>query len=173
MSKEQNLSVLLSSKSNEHYTPIEIVELAREMLGSIELDPASCLEANKTIKAKFFFSKKEDGLLCSWSAKTIWCNPPYGRIKAKSSQAIWLDKMIEEYKNNKFESGLLLINASTGNKWFKKVWDYPVCLLYRRIQFISDGVIKKQTTHSNAIVYFGKDIEQFKKSFSKIGKIIL
>jgi ParB family chromosome partitioning protein len=40
----------------EWYIPEEYLALAREVMGAIDLDPASTAEAQKTIKAKKFFS---------------------------------------------------------------------------------------------------------------------
>ena len=55
-----------SSETNEHYTPTEIVEAARATLGgTIDLDPASCAEANGWIQAKQIYTRKDDGFLCA------------------------------------------------------------------------------------------------------------
>ncbi|MEK0196157.1 hypothetical protein, partial [Microcoleus anatoxicus] len=60
--KNRNLKVLTSSKSDEHYTPENIVEAAREVMGAIDLDPMSCCEANSTVRATTFYAKEENGL---------------------------------------------------------------------------------------------------------------
>jgi hypothetical protein len=54
------------SLSNEHYTPAKYIEAARTVLGGIDLDPASCEEANKVVKATAFFYKDDDGLTKEW-----------------------------------------------------------------------------------------------------------
>jgi hypothetical protein len=93
-----------SSASNEHYTPRIIVEVAREAMGSIELDPASCELANReNVRAARFFTKEDDGLSRPWDAKTIFVNPPGGRLtiagkrtNRSQAQAFW-HKAVEEW----------------------------------------------------------------------------
>ena len=60
----------------ELYTPAEYVEAARDVMGVIDLDPASCKLANTIIQAKRFYDQKTNGLLKPWSGK-VWMNPPY------------------------------------------------------------------------------------------------
>jgi len=47
----------------EYYTPVEIIEAARRVLGVIDLDPASSEAANQIVKATHIYTVKEDGLL--------------------------------------------------------------------------------------------------------------
>ena len=67
----------LSSLSNEHYTPPSIVEAAREVMGGIDLDPASCRKANRHIKAERYFTQKDNGYLQDWHGR-VFLNPPGG-----------------------------------------------------------------------------------------------
>ena len=54
-----NNSQLINQDSGnyEYYTPIELVNAAREVMGSIDLDPASSETANKLIKATKFYKE--------------------------------------------------------------------------------------------------------------------
>jgi hypothetical protein len=73
------LNILRSySGDPEYYTPSTWVERARNVLGTIDLDPASNEVAQRTIKATTWFDKESDGLQQPWRGN-IWLNPPYGR----------------------------------------------------------------------------------------------
>jgi hypothetical protein len=43
---------------NEWFTPVEYLELVRQVLGEIDLDPASTAKAQQRVQAKKFFTKK-------------------------------------------------------------------------------------------------------------------
>jgi hypothetical protein len=66
-----------SSECNEHYTPNVIVDPARQTLREIDLDPASCDEANERIKAKHIFTRDDDGFARPWFGR-VFLNPPGG-----------------------------------------------------------------------------------------------
>ncbi|MCG9576039.1 hypothetical protein L1D14_07280 [Vibrio tubiashii] len=68
-----------TSGTFEYYTPFDWVEPAREVLGYIDLDPASSLIANETVKAQRFFDMATDGLKQRWDADTIFMNHPFHR----------------------------------------------------------------------------------------------
>lgn len=65
-------------KTVEWYTPQRYIEMAREVMGTIDLDPASNAIAQEWIKARVFYSQEEDGLSQEWFGN-VWINPPYGR----------------------------------------------------------------------------------------------
>lgn len=73
VTKSVNNAVLINQTSNspEWYTPSSIIEAARSCMGSIDLDPASCEEANERVKAKYYFTKEDDGLNRPWNL-TRW-----------------------------------------------------------------------------------------------------
>ena len=65
------------SESNEHFTPMRVIEPAREVLGEIDLDPASCAEANERVRAKRFFTVRDPSHLAAWRGR-VFQNPPGG-----------------------------------------------------------------------------------------------
>jgi hypothetical protein len=66
-----------SSETDEHYTPQAIVESAREALGGIDLDPASCPEANECVRAAHIFDRGQNGFQREWRGR-VFLNPPGG-----------------------------------------------------------------------------------------------
>ncbi len=168
----QPMSVLTSHKSAEWYTPPHIVALVREVLGEIDLDPASAKKPQRWIMAGRYWSKR--GLERPWLARTVFCNPPYGKVDGRSCQAVWSFKMANEYEDGHFEQGILLINSTHGYKWYEEIWGrYTCCLARERIRFIRpDGTTGGQAKRGQTFVYFGEREKKFADTFSRIGRIL-
>jgi hypothetical protein len=52
----------LGTGENEWHTPVEYLEMARRVLGAIDLDPATTEAAQRVVKAAKYFTKETDGL---------------------------------------------------------------------------------------------------------------
>jgi len=165
---------IFSSESNEYYTPEKYIEAARELLGTIDLDPASCAEAQKTVMAHRFFCEADDGLSQEWHGK-VWMNPPYGKIGNESSQGIWGQRLISSFNSGNVSEGVMLLRAAVGYEWFEAIWDVlPVCFVRERLSFSRPGENDDgQSKQGTAIFYVGKRVDEFIKAFSKFGRIIL
>jgi len=88
----------------EYYTPTEIIEAARVVMGNIDLDPASCDFANETVLAKKYYSKLDNGLSKEWHGN-IWMNHPFGKgeiscnkDRTKCKKKICIDKNYSKYR---------------------------------------------------------------------------
>jgi hypothetical protein len=170
--KNANHQYIHQSADFEWITPSIYIEAARTVMGSIDLDPASSINANKYVKSSKFYTIKNDGLSKVWHGN-VWLNPPYGLTSEnKSNQSVWSERITREYTTRNIKQGILLINAVPSESWFHPLWDNPICFVNRRIQFINpEDNTKTQPTHSSAIVYFGDDIRRFIIAFEHLGTI--
>lgn len=162
---------LLSSESAEWYTPSLYIDAVRAVLGSIDLDPASCEYANTIVKATRYYTKEQNGLMQAWKARSVYCNPPYGKSGSKSNQAIWTCKALAEYHCGNVTDMILLVNAATGDKWFDVLKPYWLCLT-PRIHFYTERGTPTQPTHGNAFVYVGENSKGFADVFHHFGRIV-
>jgi ParB family chromosome partitioning protein len=162
--------VLHSSESNEWYTPAQYIRPVRRLLGTIDLDPASCAEANAVVQATHFYTVEDDGLVQPWYGR-VWLNPPYGKTGNKSNQEIWSQRLMTEYEAGNVQEAVLLVNAATDTIWFQKVWRYPICFVAGRIRFWRVEGVADSPTHGSALVYLGGKIERFGELFSTFGVV--
>jgi ParB family chromosome partitioning protein len=165
-------------KSNEWYTPSVYIEAARAVMGSIELDPASCEVANRTVKATRYYSKEDDGLSKEWYGH-VWLNPPYGRVQPeltgsnRSFQHFFSRKCCEEYTQGHIEEAILLLHGYAVYKvWFQRLFfDVPFCLHKDYIPFIRDDGKVAGNGYGGVLVYLGPHEQKFIEHFSPFGRI--
>lgn len=166
-----------SSKSVEWYTPAEYIEAARATMGGIDLDPASCILAQETVKAKCFYTKHSDGLSRKWSGR-VWLNPPGGLIQGQgSSTLVWWTKLLAEVDAGRVQQALFLgFTLEVLRSFQPRVRDMSFCIPRQRIRFVdASGVPQKRPTHANVILLLGPDANdsRFAKHFSRFGEIWL
>jgi hypothetical protein len=76
---------------NEWYTPKDLIRRGRVVMGAIDLDPASSVEANEVVMATKIFTEGDNALEQPWHG-CVWMNPPYatgliGKFCTKSKPA--------------------------------------------------------------------------------------
>lgn len=158
--------VLNNSGNNEWYTPEKYIELAREVLGVIDLDPASCEYANETVKAARFFSEQDDGLTKEWSGR-VWMNPPYsGDLIGK-----FADKFVTEYNAGNITEGIVLVNNATETAWFCQMTAAASAVVFPRgrIRYNSPTKESNAPIQGQAFIYFGEHYNRFLDVFREIG----
>lgn len=175
------------SASNEHFTPPEIVEAARRLLGNIDLDPASCAVANAIVRADRYFTKEDDGLAQPWAGR-VFLNPPGGRRGCVSLQKPWWRKLAREHAAGSVTDALYLgfnmqiLQTSQVGVGRDEVLptDFPLCIPSRRIQFLHehDGRLVPGTNpaHGSVLVYLPPPSEndpraRFADAFGGIGVV--
>ena len=157
-------------KSNEWYTPSRYVEAAREVMGSIDLDPASCAMANETVKATRYYSKEDDGLSKPWHGN-VWLNPPYGMEYGKAGTGAFLRKLVREYDAGNVQQAFVLTMIGMYTDWFFLLLEYPLCYLYERPEFIRPDGSMMHHRFTSCFAYLGSNEAKFIEVFSEFGTI--
>ncbi len=128
-------SALHSKKTPNWGTPEQMVELARQLLGYIHLDPASSEEFNCIVRALMIYRKQDNGLApeAIW-AGNIFLNPPGGLVNEfwrKLCQAIFVDKTAERA----FWVGFSVEQLCTLASEAYHPMDFSTCILRKRLSF--------------------------------------
>jgi len=157
------------SGENEWYTPVEYVEKARQVLGQIDLDPASNDIAQEWVRAESYFTAKEDGLAQEWHGR-IWLNPPYSRATMEP----FIEKLLIEYGAGRVAEAVLLTHNYTDTAWFHKAAGVSgaICLLRGRIHFIAPSGEHASPTQGQVFFYLGAHPQKFRDVFSEIGLVV-
>ena len=162
-----------SSESNEWYTPPLYIRSVRNVLGQIDLDPCSCEKANQTVMAERIFTIEDQSENLEWYGR-VFMNPPYGVTDGKESRAgLFCRKLISEYEAGRVTEAIILVNSVHSQKWQKPLYDFAVCFVDHRIEFVDQkGEANPNPTFGNIFVYLGPDTKKFAAEFSAHGYVM-
>ena len=161
--------VTANSGENEWYTPPDIIEAAREVMGGIDLDPASCELAQSNVKAKRFYTVDDDGLSKKWTGR-VWLNPPY----SKDLIGPFALKVVKE--SARLQQAVVLVNNATDTAWFHDLASVAsaVCFLRGRVRFLDrTGKPANTPVQGQAVLYVGSNVEGFRSRFSSFGFVVV
>lgn len=163
------LNHIVSSESVEWFTPTKYIEAARLVMGGIDLDPASCELANRTVRGSQFFTAEQNGLKRPWYGR-VFLNPPY---RTDMIHAKFVNKLIAEYEEGRCTEAILLVGNRTECDWFAPLWDFPLCFTDHRIRFISpSGQKDSRPVNANVFAYLGSNDVKFCEVFSAFGAVV-
>jgi hypothetical protein len=153
----------------EWYTPPEVIALVRQVLGTIEVDPASCAAAQAVVGATTYYTAEDDGLRHPWRGR-VFCNPPYKMPEI----ARFVGKLIEELDAQYTTEAILLVNAVTQTDWFQFVAPRAaaICFPDGRIRFTHATHNGMSPCQGQAILYFGPQVERFAEVFGTMGLLM-
>jgi hypothetical protein len=182
----------------EYYTPPEILEAARRVMGGvIHTDPASCRVANERVLAATFFSKFDNGLEWPWYGN-VWMNHPFhqgeevcepsmtGRACKRKTcvrrgyhcreripgNGEWVEKLLSEYREGNMVQACCITYACTSERWFRPLLKWPQCFLEGRTNYLRpDGTVFKGVTKGSVVTYVGCEVERFARAFEKLGVV--
>ena len=162
-----NSSQLINQDSGEYeyYTPAKIVNAARNVMGYINLDPASSEKANKIVMADVYYSI--EGLRHDWLGN-VWLNHPFSRV----NNPLWVNKLISEYEIGNINQACCITYAATSEKWFQPLLNEVQCFLSPRTNYyLPDGTKKKGVTKGSVVTYLGDRSDIFEQEFTRFGVV--
>lgn len=156
------------SGNSEYYTPIEIVNAAREVMGSIDLDPFSSEKANEVVRAKIFYHKERDGFSHPWFGN-VWMNHPFSKANNKRC----IKALVAEFKYGYVNQACCITFTATSEKWFQPLLDFPQCYLAPRTNYyLPDGSLQRGTPKGSVVTYLGDNVNKFIDEFhDEFGKV--
>lgn len=164
--------------SDEWYTPQFCIDMVREVLGGIDLDPASSAKANARVGAGFYYTAQENGLTRSWThsfggseqPSRIWLNPP------NSLMTRFAKKIINEIDLGHVQSMIVVINTRCDTAWFIEMFKrFGGYFTRGRIGFEKHNAQTGELLASTdggaptgqVFFYYGPDQEKFVQVFSR------
>ncbi len=154
--------VAYNSGNNEWYTPSELIESARLVMGSIDLDPATSELANEVVKAETIYTIDDDGLKKEWFGN-VWLNPPY------SSGLI--EKFIVKLNESDIKQAIVLVNNATETNWFNDLIENASAVVFPkgRVKFYTPDKTVGAPLQGQALIYFGDNFVKFMREFEQYG----
>ena len=156
----------------EWYTPPEVYERARHVMGGIDLDPATCRAAiDFGNKATLCFTKEDDGLKQDWGkGLKIFCNPPFKLKGYLCVVKAFLDKLFA----TDFEQAIFITPEDSSVSYGNILWKRAnvVCIPKGRLAYFKDGVVEKKPNKTTLIWGLNVDPIKFLMAFKDIGEVV-
>lgn len=174
---KQPMSVLTSMATVECYTPTLITDrLPLALGGPVDLDPASCAVANRTVRATRFYTEADDGYMRDWRSPRLFLNPPFDDTPR------WVRRLATAYAAGEVGAAVLLVNSAPGYTWWQELADTaPIVMLRERLVFLrADGTpytdaSGRPSAHKKGqtLAYFGPDLRAFLAAYGSLGRALL
>lgn len=125
------------SGNTEWWTPKPIVQVAKRLMGWIDLDPACSVEAWNYQGQHSGIHYADNGLEREWFGK-VWMNHPFGRQHNMN----WINRVVSTISDKEIEQACCITFASVSERWFQPLLQYPMFFFCGRINYI-DPVSEK------------------------------
>ena len=178
---QQNLADKLSAKGLKLplYPTPQLIERARQVMGSIDFDPTSDPVQQVLVEATAVPTIDKNPLHEHWEGN-VWVAPK-GAVR---DCRIWLDKTLSEYRNGHIKSFVFFSSASELLRAAPVIWDYPMCIPFKRVKQLRATPTGFESICPSTwnLIVFGPPLDQtlndidkvslFYNTFRDIGRII-
>lgn len=155
-----------AAAAGELYTPPDLAERAREILGAIDLDPATDGSGRSAIVAERTFSALDDGLSQPWHGR-VWLFPPAG------GRPVWVAKLLHELRVGRIEAALFYDALDARSPWFANLArEAAICFPGRLRAINEDGEPIRRTRVGAVLAYLGPEPERFDDRCADLGPVL-
>jgi hypothetical protein len=153
----------------EWYSPSDIVDAAREVLGAIDLDPASCDVANAVVQAARIYTTHDNGLTQPWRGR-VYLNPPYRQPDIEQ----FCEKFAHHAQAREIQ-GIVLVNNATDTDWFERLAAVAdaFCFPAFRCRYWQPDRETSTALQGQVVVYSGPDRDAFCRRFAALGLVLV
>ena len=153
----------------EWYTPDVYLDIARQTMGAIDLDPASSAIAQERVGAARHYTVEDDGLIQPWYGR-VWLNPPYTAGVVDQ----FAKKLADEWDRQTITEAMWLSNNATETAWFVEIARISSAMLFPsgRIRFLAPDGERGTPLQGQVLAYIGPDVEMFAEAAGRIPGMI-
>jgi len=160
---------------DEWGTPLHIIAMASEVMGGIDLDPATSVHHRERIGMVLvrtgFGADHGDTFARDWHG-SVWLNPPFSQPLVR----LFVRKLIDEHHAGRVPQAICLLNAAPETRHWQQLFaaDPLVCWPSKRIQFTHPDpawAAKKGNRYSQGLAYLGPNRAAFRRVFGAIGVV--
>ena len=136
----------IKSLTDEHYTPEDILSVAKDVLqvNNFDLDVASP-DTNPT-RANRFYTQEDNALIQDWASSSLWCNPPF------SKNLKFAQKLIKELP--KIDKACWLSKTDSRPQWARLLIDNAVGVIMRK-GYVTYGNAESTAPFGTCLYLFG------------------
>ena len=158
--------VAYNAGNNEWYTPPEYIAAAYEVMGGIDLDPATTPKANEVVGATRIYTVEDDGLFYPWQGR-VWMNPPY----ASELVGKFAAKLAQHVRAGEVTDAIVLVNNATETGWFNTLVSVASAVVFPRgrVRFWEPNGAVSAPLQGQAVLYIGQHPGSFLDAYREFG----
>ncbi len=157
------------SGDDEWYTSRAVVDAARDVLGAIDLDPASNEKANEVVGATTYFTQQDNALTRDWRGR-VFLNPPYSHEKIGD----FCNKLVASVQSGSVSAAVVLVLNTTEVAWAATLASAAAAVFFPsgRLKFwkpndSGEPAPPVAAQYGSAIFYYGSDPARFQDVFER------